>query len=306
MAFKEFIQDSAAIRAGMWGGRTFSLSTLRGLARFGGRVVASRKKSNIVRNIKANQWVVTGEKLNKSQLHQQTRSVATSMVTSLFEYYYYYQHPQAGLNTIHLTPEAQNAVRDIRDRKIPTFILGPHIGNFDLFGMSLVWLKVPVYVLAYPNPNNAYKAQNKLRAEVGLDIHPLSFSAFRGAKQALREGKALVTGMDRPLEKQEDAKYKHMFFGRPAALPSFYARLCLETGAVARVACGVRQENGDFVIDSSKPIEMESRPDLVEENLINVGKVLREAEVMIHAHAKDWAMFYPVWPEVFPLINHLL
>lgn len=306
MALKEFLQDSAAISAGMWGGRTFSLPTLRKLAGFGGKVLASRQKSNQIKNIKANQWVVTGESLNQEQLQEQTLKVTTSMVTSLFEYFYYYQHPEEGKRSIHLTPEAQNAVRDMRDRKVPTFVLGPHIGNFDLFGMTLCWLNVPIYVLAYPNPNNAYKAQNKLRAAVGMDIHPLSFSAFRGAKQALKEGKTLVTGMDRPLENQEDAKYKHEFFGRPAALPSFYARLCLETGAVARVACGVRQENGDFLIDSSKPIEMEARPDLVEENLINVGKVLREAEVMIREHAQNWAMFYPVWPEVKPIIEHLL
>ena len=306
MAIKEFLQDSAAISAGMWGGRTFSLPTLRKLARLGGKLLASRRNSKMVRNIKANQWVVSSGSLNKEQLQEQTLKVTTSMVTSLFEYFYYYQHPEEGKKSIHLTPEAQNAVRDMRDHKVPTFVLGPHIGNFDLFGMTLCWLNVPIYVLAYPNPNNAYKAQNKLRAAVGMDIHPLSFSAFRGAKQALKEGKALVTGMDRPLENQEDAKYKYDFFGRPAALSSFYARLCLETGAVARVACGVRKANGDFLIDSSKPIVMEARPDLVEEGEINVGKVLREAEVMIREHAQDWAMFYPLWPEVIPEIEHLL
>jgi len=306
MTLKDFIQDSAAINAGLWGGRTFSLPVLRKLARFGGELLTWRPKSNLIRNIKANQWVVTGENLNKTQLSQQAKAVTTSMVTSVFEYFYYYQHPEEALGLLHLTPEAQEAVRDIRDRKIPTFILGPHIGNFDLFGMSLCWLKVPVFVLAHPHPNNAYKAQNKLRAAVGMDIHPLSFSAFRSAKQALKEGKALVTGMDRPLENQNDAKYRFTFFNRQASLPAFYARLCLETGAVARVACGVRQADGSFLIDSSKPIVMEPRPDLVEENLINVGKVLREAEIMIRNNAQAWAMFYPVWPDVIPSIKHLL
>ena len=133
----------------------------------------------------------------------------------------------------------------MRDHKVPTFVLGPHIGNFDLFGMTLCWLNVPIYVLAYPNPNNAYKAQNKLRAAVGMDIHPLSFSAFRGAKQALKEGKALVTGMDRPLENQEDAKYKYDFlddqplvqFLRPS-LPG--NRSCCPGGLRCQKA------NGDF------------------------------------------------------------
>jgi len=72
------------------------------------------------------------------------------------------------------------------------------------------------------------------------------------------------------------------------------------------VACGVRQSDGGFLIDSSEPIEMESRPDLVEENLINAEKVLKVAEVFIRNNAADWAMFYPLWPEVLPIIKNLV
>ena len=305
MGFKEFVQDSAAIKTGLWIGKTFSLPALRSLARFFGKIIASRQSSNLVLSIKANQWVVFDEQLNKEELQQQALRVITSQLTSLAEYYYYYQHPEEGLNLVRLTPEAERAVSDARDHKVPTFFLGPHIGNFDFFMMSLSWLKVPLFVLVYPNPNNAYKEQNKLRAAVGLDIHPISFSSFRSAKHALKEGKALGTGIDRPLENPEDAKYKVDFFGRPAALPTFYARLCLETGAIARVVCGSRQEDGTFIIDASEPIVMESHSDLMEENLLNVEKVLKPTEDFIRKYPSDWAMFYPVWPEVIPLIKNL-
>ena len=306
MNLKEFVQESAAIKAGLWAGKTFSLPALRSLAWFGGKMLVLRKSSNLVRNIKANQWVVNGETLNKEELQEQALRVTTSQLTSLFEYFYYYQHPEEGIKQIRLTQEAERAFSDIRDGTTPTFILGPHIGNFDFFMMALSWLKVPLYVLSYPNPNDAYKEQNKLREAVGLEIHPISFSAIRGAKQALKDGKALATGLDRPLDNPEDAKYKPIFFGRPAALPIFYARLTLDNGAIARVACGARQEDGTFVIDSSEPIIMESRPDLMEENLLNVQKVLRPAEDFIRKYSSDWAMFYPVWPQVFPLIENLL
>ena len=306
MGFKEFIQDSAAIKTGLWIGKTFSLPALRSMAKFVGKIVASRQSSNLVRNIKANQWVICGEKLNKDELQQQALRVITSQLTSLAEYYYYYQHPEAGLSLVRLTPEAERAFSDIRDHKVPTFFLGPHIGNYDFFLMALSWLKIPLYVLAYPHPNNAYKEQNKLRAAVGLDVHPISFSAFRGAKQALKEGMALATGVDRPLLNPDDAKYKVDFFGRPAALPTFYARLGLETGAIACVVCGSRQEDGTFIIDASDPIVMEPRPDLMEENLFNVEKVLKPTEEFIRKYPSDWAMFYPVWPEVMPLIKNLL
>ncbi len=306
MSLKEFIQDSAAIKTGLWFGKTFSLPALRRMAKSIGKIIASRQSSNLVRAIKANQWVISGEQLNKEELQQQTLRVTTSQITSLAEYFYFYQHPEEGLSMIRLTPEAERAFSDIRDNKVPTFILGPHIGNFDFFMMAVSWLKVPLFVLTYPNPNNAYKEQNKLRAAVGIDVHPISFSSFRGAKHALTEGKALATGIDRPLDNQEDAKYKPVFFGRPAALPTFYARLCLETGSIARVACGSRQADGTFIIDSSEPIVMEAHSDLMEENLLNAEKVLKPTEEFIRKYSTDWAMFYPVWPDVFPIIEKLL
>ena len=306
MGIKEFIQDSAAIRAGLWIGKNLSLFTLRRLAKSIGKIVASRRSSSLVRNIKANQWVISGEKLNKEELQQQTERILISQVTSLAEYFYYYQHPEEGKGLIRLTPEAEIAFGNIRDHQVPTFILGPHIGNYDFFMMALSWLKVPLYVLTYPNPNNAYKEQNKLRTAVGLEVHPISLTAIRNAKQALKDGKALATGIDRPLTNPEEAKYKPVFFGRPAAIPTFYTRLCLDTGAIVRVACGARQPDGTFIIDASEPITMEKHSDLVEENLINTEKVLKPTEGFIQKYATDWAMFYPVWPEVLPLIENLL
>ena len=67
-----------------------------------------------------------------------------------------------------------------------------------------------------------------------------------------------------------------------------------------------RQPDGTFIIDASEPIVMEARPDLMEENRVNVEKVLKPTENFIRKYPTDWAMFYPVWPEVFPLLKNLL
>ena len=306
MSLKSFFQDSVAIQLGLWAGKTFSLSTLRKLAKLGGKLLSLRQKSDLIRSIKANQWVVSGETMNKEELKDQTLRVTTSQVTSLFEYFYYYQHPEEGKSKVRFTPEAEKAIIEIRDKKVPTFILGPHIGNFDFFMMALRWFEVPLYVLTYPNPTAGYKAQNELRASLGAEVHPLSFSSFRGAKQALKNGIAPVTGLDRPLDDQEDTKYAVTFFGRPAVLPTFYSRLCLDNNAFVRVLVGSRQEDGSFEIDTSEAIKMDPYPDPIEEVVRNVEKVLKPAEDFIRKYASDWSMFYPVWRDVFPKIEDLL
>jgi len=305
MGLKAFLEDSAAIKTGLWLGKHFKPSGLDRLANVVGSVLATRRNSSMVRTIMANQWVVSGESLSKAQLQERTSETVHNDVSSLAEYFYYYQHPEEGKRKIILSPTAEEAVRDIVERRVPTILLGPHLGNFDLFGMSLTWLGVQPYVLSYPNPNNTYKAQNRIREAVGMSIHPISFSSFREAKKALKGGYCVVTGIDRPLPEGEEAKYRPRFFGREAALPVFYGRLALETDALVRVACGVRREDGDYFVDATDPIPMEKRSDLVEENVLNAESVLRPTEDFIRGAQTQWCMFHAVWPEVLPEIDKL-
>lgn len=305
MGLRAFLEDSAAIKTGLWLGKNFRLSGLSRLSDIASSILASRSNSSLVRNIMANQWVISGESMTKSQLEERTRETVKNVVSSLAEYFYYYQHPKEGLEKIVLSPRAEETVRDVAEQKIPTVLLGPHLGNFDLFGMSLTWLGVQPFVLSYPNPNNAYKAQNRMRESVGMRIHPISFSSFRDAKKALKDGLCVVTGMDRPLPEGEDAKYRPRFFGREAALPVFYGRLALETGAAVRVACGIRRENGQYFVDATDPIPMEKRNDLVEEYVLNAESVLRETENFIRESQSQWCMIHPVWPEVISDVNQL-
>ena len=305
MGLKAFLEDSAAIKTGLWLGKHFRLTGLDRLADVIGSVLASRRSSSMVRNIMANQWVVSGENMSKSQLQERTHETIRNVVSSLAEYFYYYQHPEEGKKMIILSPTAEDTLCDIIERKVPTILLGPHLGNFDLFGMSLTWLGVRPYVLSYPNPNNAYKAQNRMREAVGMNVHPISFSSFREAKKALKDGYCVVTGLDRPLPEGEDAKYRPRFFGREAALPVFYGRLALETDAAVRVAFGARREDGYYFVDATDPIPMEKRNDLIEENVLNAESVLRPTEDFIRRVQPQWGMLYPVWPEVVPDIDQI-
>ena len=306
MGLKAFFEDSAAVKTGLWLGKHFKLKGLNHLADLISSVLASRRNSLMFRNIQANQWVVAGEKLSISQLEQYTCETIRNVVVSLAEYFYYYQHPEEGKKMIVLSPTAEEAMRDIVDRKVPTLLLGPHLGNYDLFGMSITWLGVKPYVLSYPNPNNAYKAQNSMREALGMSMNPISFSSFREAKKALKEGYSVVTGIDRPLPDGEEAKYRPHFFGRETALPVFYGRLALETNAVVRVACGVRSEDGHYFVDATDPIPMEKRNDLVEENVFNAESVLRPTEKFIRKAQSQWCMLQPVWPEVLPVLNQIM
>ncbi len=305
MGIKEFAQDGGAVRLGLWLGKHLSLASGRRLAVCVGRLLALRQSSRMVRAIKANQWIVSGKSLDSEALKRRSRAVLEHIVVSLFEYFYYYQHVEECKQKITLSPAIKQMLHEAVVEKKPTIILGPHIGNFDLFGMMMVKFGLPAYALSYPHPNNAYKMQNKLRIDAGMKIAPISFSTFRQAKQAINDGYCLVTGIDRPLENSQDTKYMPAFFGIPASVPTFYVRLALDTGTPVRVACGFSKSDHSFYYDCSAPIQLEKADDLHTEIVGNAEKVMLAAEKFIEQESVQWAMFYPVWPEALEQIKDL-
>lgn len=304
MGLREFLKDEGAVKLGLWLGGHVSLERGRRLADWIGTQWSKRKDSEKVAAIRANQWVVSGETLDKAGLDAQTRAVCQSVVKSLFEYFYYYQHPEEGKLLMRPSDRVKELLDDILVEHKPTMVLGPHLGNFDLFGLMLTWLGIKPYALSMPNPSSAYKAENELRRKVGMEATPLTFSSFREAKQQLKSGRCVITGLDRPVGKDE-VKYPIKFFGREASLPGFYPKLILDSGATARVGYGVIQADGTFLLDCSEPIEMQRYDDNVSEVVLNVEKVVGVAEQFIRQEADHWAMLYPVWPEALKEIEKL-
>lgn len=297
MGIREFLKDEGAVKLGLWLGRHVALDRGRRWADRIGKIWAKRKSSQKRLAIQANQWVVSGETLDRAGLERQSLAVCQSIVRSLFDYYYFYQHPEEGKKLMRPSARVQEMVQDIVVDNRPTMILGPHLGNFDLFGLMLTWLGIKPFALSMPNPNGAYQAENELRRMAGVEATPLTFTSFREAKQQLKAGRAVVTGIDRPVG-EEETKYPIRFFGRESNVPGFYPKIVLDTGAIVRVAYGLAQPDGSFYLDCSEPIELQHFDDNVSEVVKNVEKVIAVAEVFIRQQADQWAMMYPVWPEV--------
>ena len=109
-------------------------------------------------------------------------------------------------------------------------------------------------------------------------------------------GSALVAGTAPISQTAQPAKPICKKPIRPAAVPTSYVRMALQTdSAVAVIACiGLPEEN--YRVECSDLIYMEPDDDPVREIEKNAEKVLREAEKFIRAYPSQWAMFYPVWP----------
>jgi lauroyl/myristoyl acyltransferase len=260
-----------------------------------GSILGSLKNNKMVRAIRANQYVVHNQRMSDKELDEAPKIIFRSAAQCMFDYFHFLRRPEKLQKIVNFDQHAQAAINRIQNQQ-PTVVVCPHLSNFDLMGYALALHQVKVQVLSFPNPNATYRVQNRLRQDAGLDITPMSLTTFRDARHRLRDGGSILTGLDRPLDNVQEEKYRPRFFGFPTNLPVAYVRMALEANAPVVILAATSQSDGTYRLVGSPPIWMEPNEDLAIEILTNAEKVLRLAEPMIVNHARQWAMFYPIWP----------
>jgi KDO2-lipid IV(A) lauroyltransferase len=292
----ELYSKPLTIRTAVLIGRLFPRKIGLLLAALIGTILGSLKRSEMVRAIRANQYVIHGQKLDRKVLNKIPKTVFRSAAKCIFDYFYFLSRPDKLRKIIKFSDEAEAAFERVKANQ-PCVIVSPHISNFDLMGYALALKKLDVQILSFPNPNGTYKFQNQLRESYGLNVTPMNFSAFREARARLRNGGSVLTGLDRPIDSGTLEKHRPSFFGYPTHLPVTYARMAKDAQAPVFIMAVAYQKDGTYTLESSQPIRMDSADDPETELIMNTEKVLRSAEKYILQYPEQWAMFYPIWPE---------
>ncbi len=294
-SIKNYFFQNILVKLGVFAGKILPRKAGLALASGIGSVIGSRKKSAMVQAIRANQWVVHQQSLSEDELNKLPKAVFQSAARCIFDYFYFLSRPEKLDQIIDYSPEAQKLINRIKQNK-PCVVVCPHTSNFDLLGYALSLKDVEVQVLSFPNPTSSYQMQNKLRENRGIIVTPMSLGAFRQARQRLNEGGSILTGFDRPLSGNVREKYQPKFFGFESNLPVTYARMAKEANAPVFIMAATSSPGNRYYLEGTAPIWMESADDLQTEIVNNVERVLKEGEAIIQEHARQWAMFYPVWP----------
>ena len=265
------------------------------LADWVAHLLSARKTSPMVQSVRANQWVVSGAKLSVQELDEQVYKTIRCVARILYDFYHTINDYDAILKRVTLSPKLVGLLENRLGGSEGTLMVAPHLSNFDLAGRAMALNGYKIQALSYPQPRGGYQWQNQLRRDIGIDITPMSTESMRQAKSRLQEGGGVITGLERPLP---STNYYPKFFGHPAPVPVSYVRMALQTkSAVIVVACvGTPQEN--YLLECSDLIYMKPHENAVKEIEHNAEKVLAAAEPFIRAHPEQWAMFYPVWPQI--------
>jgi len=260
------------------------------LATLIGNLLGSLTGNKMVKAIRANQYVIHGQEMSADALEQTPKTIFISAAKCIFDYFHFLRRPERLQKIISISPEAKKVLERIQNNE-PTVVVCPHLSNFDLMGYALALHKIDIQVLSFPNPNEAYKIQNRLRERTGINVTPLDFNAFRQAQLRLQKGGSVLTGLDRPLADDAEAKYSPRFFGYETNLPVAYIRMALKANAPVMILAAITLPDGSYRLVGSDPIWLTPNDDLETETLSNAEKVLKIAEPIIAKHAQQWAMF---------------
>jgi len=256
--------------------------------------VASRRSWDLVRAVRANQWVVGRSEVAADALDQGVRDTFRHTAHCLYDHYHNLSNPSAIESLVAYEPNVDRLLTAMSRGEGNGIIVGPHLSNFDFVARAIALRGVGLMALSFSQPGSGYRWQNELRKSWGIDIAPASTGSVLRAARRLRAGGTVITALDRPLS---GSRYRPRFFNRPAALSAMHVFLALKTNAPIYVLAAVMRPDGVYMIKGSEPIEMEPGPDREREIVYNAERVLTAAEGFIRLAPYQWSMFYPVWPE---------
>jgi phosphatidylinositol dimannoside acyltransferase len=262
-------------------------------------LVARRRDSILVRAVRANQWVVSGESLHGQALDRAVQQTFDYAARSIYDLYHYGQNPQAAGKLVVLDETARQIAQRPEYDERGLVVVGVHLSSFDLVLQWMCLKGIRPLVLTIPDPKGGRRMEFEIRKRTGMNLVPASVGALRSAVQHLQRGGLVVTGIDRPIPNPPICPN---FFGRPAALPVHHIFLAYKAQVPIMIMVSILQPDGKYHVLSSELIEMDLYADREAGVLRNAEQVLSIAEGYIRSAPNQWSISLPVWPQVLDLV----
>jgi KDO2-lipid IV(A) lauroyltransferase len=257
--------------------------------------LAARKDWKLVRAVRSNQWVVNGENPDKTALDKAVAENFRHIASSIFDLYHNLNNPAQSLRIIDPHPLAVQLVQrpEFADRGM--ILAGIHMSNFDLVFQTGGLAGIKALALTLPELSKGYNKQWEMRVGKGIDFTPISVGALKRTVEYLKAGGMVITAVDRP---DPGNLYRPRFFGHPAAVPIHYIFLAVKARVPIRIIAPYKHPDGKYHFLFSELIEMQPYQDRHEEIMVNAENVLHIAEEFIRHDPSQWAMTFPVWPDI--------
>jgi len=333
MRFQDFVSSKPMTQLGILIARHLPRRVGYGLARVAAGIIANWKPE-VYWTVRANLRQVLGPEADDMTLHQMTYRVFFHAGQTYYDFFHAIGQPKEVLAEAVRIPEGFiSFIRSEMARGQGVLLLATHMSNFDLLGLSVGARGLPIQILTLANPQGGFHLLNRLRAEAGFEITPITPQSLRAAIRRLKSGGVVLTGVDRPILRQaQDTVPKNHglglssqggilspalsgtngsskgcteilveFFGQPAYLPLGPVRLALLTGALVIVGSCYYEPDKGYALEVTGPLEMIHTGDRWRDIMTNVRRLAEIVEEHVRARPEQWMMFHRLWPESSPV-----
>lgn len=294
------IQEAINTRMGAWIsiaiGRTMPPTLGYWVGRQLVNLISAFKGSDLVTSLRANQWVIHDEAIDRDEQYHKARMVLKHAARCYYDLYHSLADASAVTSLVPHTPTIREFIQFTRGDQ-GLFVVAPHLSNFDLVISALAIYGLEAKILTHGNTVGAYHVQNNIRASTGLEVTPLrDSSVFSDVVDHLKSGGIAATGVDRPVPHRKP-EHQINFFGRPSALPVGHITLALAADVPITVVAAKMNPSGTYQFLHSGPIQLERHPNRKAEIIHNAEMILEVIEGFIKSAPHQWLMYHPVWPQ---------
>ena len=178
-----------------------------------------------------------------------------------------------------------------------TIIVTAHLGHWELGGILLAQLGLPMTVVTLEEPSTELtRWRDAFRRHLGIRtvaVGPGREFAFVELIQTLRQGGCVAMLVDRPYA---GSGTPVDFFGARAEFSTAPALLAHHTGAAVVPAFTLLNERGRYTAFAEPPIAMQrergARSGLAE----NTQRIAASFESIVRRHPEQWFNYTPIWP----------
>ena len=194
-----------------------------------------------------------------------------------------------------IDPEGWEHLAAARARGKGTILITGHLGHWELGGLILAMLGLPMTVVTLPEPSGELtRWRESCRRRLGIKtiaVGPGNEFAFVEMLRVLRENGCLAMLVDRPYS---GTGMPVRQFGRQAQFSTAAALLAHHTGATVIPAFVLGQPGGRYRAIAFPPVPMTEGP-LRETLPANVQRIADLFESLIRRHPEQWFNYAPLF-----------
>ena len=176
-------------------------------------------------------------------------------------------------------------------------LLTAHLGNWEVGGLMLAQMKLPVHVVLVPDIfPGVERERQRLHQRSGVIEIPVdrSFVPSLTVLRVLSENGIVAMQGDRDFSNTGIAA---PFFSREAYFPRGPLRVAMASGATVLPAFVVRVPDGRYRAIVEDPLEIESGPDRDAALRKNLDRYITILQRYVREYPEQWYCFYPFWDD---------